>query len=123
MRNKIFNHLKKEDKEKILMRTLDKKTQGLLQVSEKACLLSRLPTEEQFRINVVFDQSVFKKFLNEREVDIKTILYGNAALEKLDSFVAVWIAKEFDAESYNRLVIYIPEQRRAKNRKTFIVEG
>ena len=122
MRNRIFNHLKKEDKEKILLNALRGKTQGLLQVSEEACLLSKLSTEEQFRIEVVFDKSAFKKYLDEVDADGRTILYGDTVLEKLDSSVAVWISKEYDAESYNRLVVYIPKQRKVKYKKTFIVE-
>ena len=65
MRNRIFNQLKKEDREKILKRTLREKTQGLLQVSEEACLLSRLSTAKQFRIDVTFDVSVMKGVLDE----------------------------------------------------------
>lgn len=122
MRNRIFNQLKKEDREKILMRTLREKTQGLLQVSEEACLLSRLSTAKQFRIDVIFDTSVFKDVLDESNDKGRTVLYGESALEKADSSVAVWIAKEFDAENINRVVIYIPPQRKAKCRKTFIVE-
>lgn len=122
MRNRIFNQLKKEDREKILMRTLREKTQGLLQVSEEACLLSRLSTAKQFRIDVTFDAAAIKGVLTESNADGRTVLYGESALEKFDSSVAVWIAKEFDAESTNRVVIYIPPQRKAKYRKTFIVE-
>lgn len=122
MRNRIFNQLKKEDREKILMRTLREKTQGLLQVSEEACLLSRLSTAKQFRIDVTFDAAAIKGVLTESNADGRTVLYGESALEKADSSVAVWIAKEFDAESTNRVVIYIPPQRKAKYRKTFIVE-
>lgn len=122
MRNRIFNQLKKEDREKILKRTLREKTQGLLQVSEEACLLSRLSTAKQFRIDVIFDTSVFKDVLDESNDKGRTVLYGESALEKADSSVAVWIAKEFDAENINRVVIYIPPQRKAKCRKTFIVE-
>lgn len=122
MRNRIFNQLKKEDREKILKRTLREKTQGLLQVSEEACLLSRLSTAKQFRIDVTFDVSVMKGVLDESNIDGRTVLYGESALEKSDSSVAVWIAKESDAENTNRVVIYIPPQRKAKYRKTFIVE-
>ena len=122
MRNRIFNQLKKEDREKILMRTLRKKTQGLLQVSEEACLLSRLSTAKQFSIDVTFDAPAIKGVLTERNADGRTVLYGESALGKFDSSVAVWIAKEFDAENINRVVIYIPPQRKAKYRKTFIVE-
>ena len=122
MRNRIFNQLKKEDREKILMRTLREKTQGLLQVSEEACLLSRLSTAKQFRIDVIFDVSVMKGVLAEVNTDGRTVLYGESALEKSDSSVAVWIAKGFDAENINRVVIYIPPQRKAKYGKTFIVE-
>lgn len=122
MRNRIFNQLKREDREKILMRTLREKTQGLLQVSEETCLLSRLSTAKQFRIDVIFDTSVFKDVLDESNDKGRTVLYGESALEKADSSVAVWIAKEFDAENINRVVIYIPPQRKAKCRKTFIVE-
>ena len=122
MRNRIFNQLKKEDREKILMRTLREKTQGLLQVSEEACLLSRVSTAKQFRIDVIFDTSVFKDVLDESNDKGRTVLYGESALEKADSSVAVWIAKEFDLENINRVVIYIPPQRKAKCRKTFIVE-
>lgn len=122
MRNRIFNQLKKEDREKILMRTLRKKTQGLLQVSEEACLLSRLSTAKQFRIDVTFDAAAIKGVLTESNADGRTVLYGESALGKFDSSVAVWIAKEFDAENINRVVIYIPPQRKAKYRKTFIVE-
>ena len=122
MRNRIFNQLKKEDREKILMRTLREKTQGLLQVSEEACLLSRLSTAKQFRIDVAFDAAAIKCVLTESNADGRTVLYGESALGKFDSSVAVWIAKEFDAENINRVVIYIPPQRKAKYRKTFIVE-
>ena len=123
MRNRIFNQLIKEDREKILKRTLREKTQGLLQVSEEECLLSRLSTAKQFRIDVTFDVSVMKGVLDESNIDGRMVLYGESALEKFDSSVAVWIAKESDAEHYNRLVIYIPQQRKIKYRKTFIVEG
>lgn len=122
MRNRIFNQLKKEDREKILKRTLREKTQGLLQVSEEACLLSRLSTAKQFRIDVTFDAAAIKGVLTESNADGRTVLYGESALGKFDSSVAVWIAKEFDAENINRVVIYIPPQRKAKCRKTFIVE-
>ena len=122
MRNRIFNQLKKEDREKILMRTLRKKTQGLLQVSEEACLLSILSTAKQFRIDVTFDAVAIKGVLTESNADGRTVLYGESVLGKFDSSVAVWISKEFDAENINRVVIYIPPQRKAKYRKTFIVE-
>ena len=63
-----------------------------------------------------------KGVLDESNIDGRTVLYGESALEKSDSSVAVWIAKESDAENTNRVVIYIPPQRKAKYRKTFIVE-
>ena len=122
MRNRIFNQLKKEDREKILLNALRGKTKGLLQVSEEACLLSRLSTAKQFRINVTFDASAIIGVLTEGNADGRTILYGERALEKSDSSVAIWIAKEIDAENTNRVVIYIPPQRKAKYSKTFIVE-
>ena len=123
MRNRIFNQLKREDRERILRRMLRKKTQGLLQVSEEACLLSRLSTAKQFRIDVTFDASAIKGVLTASNADGRMVLYGESALEKSDSSVAVWLAKGFDAENINRVVIYIPPQRKAKYRKTFIVEG
>lgn len=122
MRNRIFNHLKKEDREKILLNALRGKTKGLLQVSEEACLLSRLSTAKQFRIDVTFDASAIIGVLTESNADGRTVLYGESALGKFDSSVAVWIAKEIDAENTNRVVIYIPPQRKAKYSKTFIVE-
>ena len=73
-------------------------------------------------MDVIFDAQEFKNFWSENAACGGTILYGETALEKSDSSVAVWIAKESDAENTNRVVIYIPPQRKAKYRKTFIVE-
>lgn len=122
MRNRIFNHFKKEDREKIFLKALRKKTQGLLQISEEVCLLHNLSMEEQFCMDVIFDAQEFKSFWSENAACGGTILYGETALENSDSSVAIWIKEEFDAEHYNRLVIYIPQQRKEKFRKTFIVE-
>lgn len=122
MKNKKFKKLSGEEREKILMRILRNKTNGLLKVNEEVTLISVGARRKQFLIRVFNDINSFVESLNRtRDLD-REIIYGDMAMKNLDGqkalidtgIAVLVIANSRSTILVDQLLIYIPETRKCK---------
>lgn len=122
MKNKNFKKLSAETQQKILMRTLRNKTDGLLKVNEEVALLSIGARRKQFKILTFNDINSFVKALNITDDLSREVIYGDMEMKKLktgekciNSGIAVLVsANSNNASMVDQMLIYVPETRRCK---------